>query len=347
MNSLYNTVHQLLPSVNDEYVDLCSLDETHRLYLHGNMGIGKSYNLFALYHRLKEMRKDVRVLYIQDCNCALDQYEKLGYLLKEIFSADTAKDRVILKEINQIFPFTESNFDIAKIKKLFELILQKFGKKFVIILDQANILYSSKTNHAQNVKNIKKMFSSLFGLKNSVICVICSSDSQEFPQGIEALDNFTKFNVNRVFSYKELIAYAVEFKFLERKEFNSEIIEDLEFSTGKNPTEVHAFFKAKGNRTLEEAKKKFDSERTSYFEQAFNMHSREEMIGFIMKASTGCPITLSEFKIYGNCKLMYYEQEHVFCISSLMECQLRSFLFGSNPLLTLMHSEKLLSSFCF
>ena len=72
MDKLFHTVHYLLPSVEDDSINLEKLEKPHRIYLYENIGIGKSFHLFSLYHRLKRERKDLRILYIQNCKNALD-----------------------------------------------------------------------------------------------------------------------------------------------------------------------------------------------------------------------------------------------------------------------------------
>ena len=92
-----------------------------------------------LLNRLKQERKDLRILYIQDCQSALEHFKELSILLEEVFSGGTAKDQAILVEIKKYVPFSRN---ITEIDEIFELIHKTFGKKFVIIMDQFNALFS-------------------------------------------------------------------------------------------------------------------------------------------------------------------------------------------------------------
>ena len=225
MEKLYQTVHDLLPSPKSNGF---ARSKSRKIKLKGPHGIGKSFHLFSLFRRLRQERKDLRILYIQDSKELVKNMDDLALLLKEVFSED--------EEILEII-----NSQPLSVKSVFKSIFELFGKKFIIIMDQVDALYLEKSKayceelnsqlayHSYHCKEKREIFASLFGLEDDVTCLISFSGRNEFSDHVE---DFILLHICIAFSEAEFIKFSVEFDFLKKDEITDELLRDVNFYTG-------------------------------------------------------------------------------------------------------------------
>ena len=267
MDKLFHTVYDLLPSVEDKTIDLGLLDDANKIYLYGSIGIGKSFHLFPLYHRLKQERKDLRVLYIQNCKRALKDFKMPSLLLQDVFSGGTAKDQAILDEIKKYSPFSSS---IAEIDETFLLIHKTFGKKFVIIMDQVNPLFSPNSEK-YSVEKIDLMID-LFGFKDFVTCLISSSANIESPARLEYYVNFVDFPISVELDKDDVEKYF-QFYYQNDFELDEESLKTLEFHTGNIPLKIATFINLlKQNDSFSKASEVFAEKEKESLLKGFSKH---------------------------------------------------------------------------
>ena len=156
MDKLVYTVNGFLPSIEDKMIDLGNL-KPRKIYLY------ESFHLSPLFQKLKAERKDLRILYIDNCESTLDDYFAIEFILKKIFSAGTDKDKIILDRIYKLSCYNTINHYLRRLRKVFKRILNVFGEKFVIVLDQVNTVFTTKRNMRSGEK--EDFFIELFGLK--------------------------------------------------------------------------------------------------------------------------------------------------------------------------------------